>query len=126
MKYIATLLLLFPFISLASPMGDLINGYRTVPVVEYEPICPIAEYRLQQIQKDFSHQGFRDLTFLKEYGTWYENLAVEGTKIRGVDGVFNAWKKSPTHNYNLISEMKYVCIRHRGDYWVLLGWKPTI
>lgn len=121
MKYF--IIFLFPFISLASPMGNLINEYR--PVVEYEPMCAIAEYRLEQIQKDFSHTGFRELEpLLKPLGVWYENLAVEGTDIRGVEGVFDAWKKSPTHNKNLLSDMEYVCIRHKNGYWVMIGWKP--
>jgi len=127
----AFILSFFPLVASASEMGDLINAYRAeqnLPaVVELPALCVINDIRLNQIVPDYSHNGFYAMTnLLKQYGSWYENLAQEGTKIRGTSGVFEAWKKSPTHNKNLLSPMQFVCIKNSASLWSLIGWKPKI
>lgn len=104
-----------------------VNEYRITnnlpAVTESAIVCTLSDTRIKQIPINFNHKAFKNNTQLP-YGTWYENLAEEGTKIHGIDGVLAAWKKSPKHNQNLLSDMKHICIRNEKQYWVLNGWKP--
>lgn len=128
-KTIAVIMIsLFPAVASASSMIDTLNDYRlangVAPVSELASICALVDIRLKEIKTDWSHDGFFKLiTPLKKTGVWYENLAREGTMIRGMQGVFDAWVASPSHNKNLLSKMTSVCIKKSGIYWTLIGWK---
>lgn len=109
----------------SADMLTRVNEYRIgqgkPEVQQLDALCGFTDVRIQQIQRDFSHAGFWELTALAPDFVWYENLASEGWRIRGERGVFDAWKASPTHNAILLSEMEFVCIRHHGVFWVLTG-----
>lgn len=103
---------------------------------EHPLICAFAEARLQQIQTDFSHSNFFGrTTLIKAYdkightranwlpkGMWRENLA---RNFSTEEAVLEAWKKSPTHNANLLAPKDYSCLRSENGHWVLITFLHT-
>lgn len=107
-KYILALLFL-PSIALAAP-----------------DVCALAEFRLQEVQHEWSHDGFyRMTTPLKSAtstrGTYRENLARKFTKQ---EDVYTAWANSPSHRKNLEATSTASCLRSANNHWVLITWSP--
>lgn len=91
------------------------NGMSLPPPNQY--MCNLALTRAQEIQTDFSHNGFYSSPLIQKYkGTWDENLAYG---FMDANRVMLAWEKSPTHLKNLEAPMKYVCFVESGKYWVM-------
>ena len=93
---------------------------RLPPVRTDTLACRVAVERILEVKTDWSHKGFFANHIVAKSGyAWQENLAKNF--VNPVD-VMNAWKKSPTHNKNLLSNMKRVCFMHFGNYWVMEGY----
>jgi hypothetical protein len=121
MKYILLFSLLFPF---------------TAHALEHPLVCAVAEYRLTQIQTNWSHNGFYEKGAIRKVydqightranwlprGVWRENLA---RKFQTKDAVYAAWQKSPAHKANLFAPSDYSCLRTASDHWVLITFKAT-
>ena len=89
-----------------------------------EAVCELALVRLDQIQRDFSHAGLAGVV-AGHVGLWSENLAREGSRIRGERGVFRAWLHSAKHKAILEFPIQEACVVHGNGYWVFLGFNPV-
>lgn len=103
---------------------DVINTYRQSKgkslVSADVNTCALAEKRLGEIVTDFSHNQFLDHSSITIGGYWYENLA----RYANDTNVVGAWIASPTHNANLLADVKYMCIRASNGYYALEAWRP--
>ncbi len=78
--------------------------------------CQMANRRVKEIQKDFSHTKFRtDIKRPAEYQSIGENLA-KGYKTK--TDMYQAWFKSPKHNKILQSKWDYSCLRCKNSFCV--------
>lgn len=89
-------------------------------------VCTFAELRLKEVQTDWSHAGFYRMAAplqkaTSTKGTWRENLA---RNFNDEASVYEAWKRSPSHNANLVATSSASCLRHANGYWVLITWSP--
>jgi uncharacterized protein YkwD len=99
---------------------ELINNYRlengksTLRKDSY--LCELAEFRLQEIKTDWSHDGFRKMTKNK-YSSFGENL---GRDWHSDNDVMRAWIASPTHNDILLGHWTNFCVSQEEGYYVLI------
>lgn len=98
-----------------------VNRYRVEhdrpPVAPDPASCSIADERLRQVQRDFSHEGFSDAV---PDGTWGENLA-RGYGSEDLDDLVRHWASSKSHRRNLLYDFSNVCVRGERGYWVMIG-----
>lgn len=73
-------------------------------LIENEWTCSVATARAQEIETDWSHDGFWKYS-VPGSG---ENLGRDFTSERGM---VDAWIASPTHNENLLRYYKFGCVR---------------
>lgn len=91
---------------------NIVNIWKTSqnsePYIEDSRLCKLAETRLIEIEKNFSHRDFdkhsRDF-FNASLG---ENLS---TGYSSEKETFDAWLASPTHKENLDKDYSHSCIR---------------
>lgn len=88
--------------------------------IENEVVCKIADERLIETKKEWSHRKFledRDERYAKypQYITFGENLA---KGYSDEEEILKGWINSPTHLENLEKDYKYSCIRTDGNYVV--------
>jgi uncharacterized protein YkwD len=76
------------------------------------------------VSSDFSHNGFygrheRNELPYPSYTTVSENVAnaPAGNPV-------TMWIASPTHEANLVQNVKYGCVAQSGNYYVYEGWTP--
>jgi len=112
--------------NLSAPVIEsLVNEWRSsVNLAEYSqsPItCEFAERRLDDINADWSHDGFNQLSNIltqKYYPNrtqpvyFAENLALGWQTEKEI---LSAWLNSPTHKRNLTSDYPFMCIRVAGN-----------
>lgn len=90
------------------------------PYKESKSLCSLADIRLKEIQKNFSH----DL-FYSEVKNFYGNneYHVAENLAKGFntpDEVITAWLNSPTHKKNLVADYAYSCIKEQNGFIVNL------
>jgi len=77
-----------------------------------EKLCDYSAFRLEQIKRDWSHDGFRKMNkYIYEYThakTGGENL---GRDFISEQDTLNAWLNSPTHLENLTKPFTHSCIK---------------
>lgn len=99
----------------------LVNAYRVENglkvVIESKSVCAYAKLRAEQVKSDWSHNGFLYTKEQPKPGFWVENLA-KGFDVPPIE----AWKKSATHNANLLADVSEMCLERNGNYWALEGW----
>jgi uncharacterized protein YkwD len=102
---------------------ELINQYRlqngksTLSRDSY--LCELAEFRLQEIKTDWSHDGFHKMK-KEKYSSFGENLAKNWTTDKEV---MKAWIDSPTHNNILLGHWTNFCVSQEEGYYVLITGK---
>jgi uncharacterized protein YkwD len=96
-----------------------INEYRistgTFAYVEDEMACKAAEIRLQEVTKNYSHDGFDADRFCAGNCKMGENLSAG---IYSESKLLRLWLASPLHRKNLEDNYKYSCIRANQEYAV--------
>ncbi len=78
-------------------------------------LCFIANARVLEIKKDWSHNGFWKYTKSGEFQAQAENIARNYTTT---SGMVEAWLASPDHRKNLDNTYKYSCIICSEKYCV--------
>ena len=74
--------------------------------IENKELCKIADIRVEEIQKDFSHNKFLS-NYQSFKSTVGENLSLDFTEELTLKG----WLNSPTHAKALRTNYKYSCVR---------------
>lgn len=98
-----------------------VNVYRASkgvgPVLFSAKDCESAQIRWEEVQTDWSHDGFDADRFCNHFCIMGENLA------RGFNDeqeLISAWKHSPAHEEVMSDPVyKYGCVISKGDYTVL-------
>ncbi|MBI4038002.1 CAP domain-containing protein [Candidatus Curtissbacteria bacterium] len=106
-------------------VGDIngeVNEYRNkngkVPLNISDSICSIANARLAEIRRDFSHQNWSEPLHALGFSAGAENIAM-GSK--GSFYVVNVqWAKSPGHNANMLGDYSNGCGVYDGKYAAFL------
>lgn len=109
-----------------------INNFRQrnnlSKLTRYEPLCALANLRVEEIKTDWSHKGFEERN--QEIYTKYcnkgalictsagENLA-KGDFI-DEKGVVNGWENSPDHKENMMGDYNVQCVAVSGKFYVSL------
>jgi uncharacterized protein YkwD len=92
--------------------------YITSPV-----LCGFATQRVKEIQSDWSHDGFKELSKTGEVYK-FQNFSQTGENIlrdfSEENGGLESWLNSPTHRANLDSDFTHSCIRCENNYCVQL------
>ena len=107
---------------LAIIVFNQINWYRVenqlLPLVYDQTACLIAEDRLEEIESNFSHEGFYKLKNGKDF--FYENLSWvwSGDLLYKAGWTIKNWKTSPTHNAVLLSDSEIGCVKTDGERYV--------
>ena len=118
----------FPSNNFISSSLDAVNRYRNNKgldeLKEHTVVCQFAMLRLQEVQSDFSHNGFTrrrdsDLLPYSSFRTVVENIA----RVPSGDAI-ELWQNSPSHEENLRADVEYGCIREDQGFVVFEGWKP--
>jgi uncharacterized protein YkwD len=84
--------------------------------IESQFLCDVASIRLEEVQKNWSHDGFSANRFCPKDCTIGENLA-HGYSTESL--VIKAWENSPSHLYQLNYPYKYFCVKAKNNYTVL-------
>jgi uncharacterized protein YkwD len=102
------------------------NGYSEYQ--EHPFACLLAEERLPQVTKNWSHNGFLDsVSEIRtkfpetEDSVFGENLAKDSLYEQKT---IDAWITSPSHLKNLEYDAPYSCIATDGNYVVHIFYKP--
>ena len=99
---------------------DLVNIYRQSKglsmLTKSVVTCGIATLRVNEIQNDFSHDGFRrnSQKWINSYNLSYlgENLAED---YSSEEIVLSKWLKSSKHRENLMDDYSYSCMRCKNN-----------
>ena len=89
------------------------------PVRQMGSLCTYANKRIGQLPNDWSHRGFYAS---HPYKYMVENLSKDYSDAE----VMEAWKNSPTHRANLLSNINYACIISKtinGTHYVVMEGK---
>lgn len=93
----------------------LVQGFRVNnlmnPYVKSELLCNIAQTRLKDVEKKFSHEGFRADRFCKDCFMG-ENIAENYTDEQVL---LDAWLNSASHSANLHAPFSKSCIKTDGN-----------
>lgn len=83
------------------------HGYTYKPS---ESLCTIANSRLNEIDGDWSHEGF--YKYAREDSVISENLS---QNFFAMEDAFQAWLDSPTHRENLEKDYTHSCLTCDGN-----------
>lgn len=102
---------------------QLTNEYRQengLQPLERDPyLCSIANERIVEIQSDWSHRGFYEAIRLGYYNDSYDLYGENLTNTKGGSVVaLTNFKKSHTHNENLLGDYNLICVAVDGTYVV--------
>lgn len=108
---------------------DLVQSYRQEkglkPYTKSEILCKIANNRVDEIQYNYSHDGFSS-ELLKpyenesKYTKIAENLGAENFFTNHESDVLKGWKNSVPHNETLMADYTDSCLKCKGQYCVQL------
>jgi hypothetical protein len=84
--------------------------------IESQFLCDMASIRLEEIQINWSHEGFSAKRFCPKDCIIGENLA-RGYLTESM--IIVAWENSPSHLYELNYPYKYFCVKSQNNYTVL-------
>ena len=83
--------------------------------VESSPACAIADIRIGDIQKNFSHTGLKTrAAAFPEVKAVTENIVVHNSTSLAA----NSWINSTPHRNNLLTHLPFTCLRIQGRYAV--------
>lgn len=106
----------------ANKLFQIVNEWRTEngyqPYLIDQRLCDIADIRLAQTSRNWSHDEFIptiDRYFQGNYSEKSENLARD---FYDEQSTLKAWLNSPTHKENLDKDYQYSCIALDGNYVV--------
>lgn len=106
-------------------LWSLIQNWRIEnnlqPYIENQIVCEIAEIRLKDVARNFSHDGFKETAVRYSYTAMGENLA---RKHRDEDGVLKGWLVSPKHLENLNESYTSSCLATDGNHVVHIFMTP--
>lgn len=102
-------------------LWSLVNDWQTSqgwkPYIKDQRLCDLADIRLEETSKDWSHNGFfahsKDFVNINLGENLARDYITEETTLK-------AWLKSPSHKKNLTSPYTYSCIQCEGDRCVQL------
>lgn len=87
--------------------------------------CNFAKMRVEEISRNFNHDGFREridnnsLPY-PSYREVTENIAMTSH----YQDVVTMWINSPNHAENMRKDTPYVCVAAYNNYYAYEGWKP--
>jgi len=96
---------------------DIVQEWRVdnnyPPYLNSDKLCQVAEKRLNEVDTDWSHNGFYDEVSIcgDELCTLGENLAKNYVSEKEI---LAAWLNSHLHKDNLVDDFEYTCIRSDG------------
>lgn len=91
------------------------NDYASLEKDEF--LCEFARVRLNEIESDWSHDGFleksKELLFGSKYYSIGENLYTG--RINNPEVILNMWLDSPTHKENIAGDYTNSCVECDDD-----------
>lgn len=82
-----------------------------------DTLCEFASSRLNDVERNFSHEGFLETNATKYRLNSAENLAKDWPNEKAV---LESFIRSPKHLENLIADYQYACVKTDGNVVVLL------
>lgn len=107
----------------ATSLFDLVNNWRLSvgkPIFKESILaCQIAEKRVPEVVKSFSHAGFQSmLPSLFDGNPNLHEAAENLANVSTPQAALSGWLASPGHRKNLESTLPHMCIRNSGRYYV--------
>lgn len=93
---------------------ERVGGYR---YIKDKKLCEYASIRVEELKKDYSHNGFRNLHRTDSFIKLGENLS---SGEEAVNVILQLWLTSPTHKANLDENFTHSCIKCEENYCVHL------
>jgi uncharacterized protein YkwD len=107
----------------ADVLFNQVNEYRISkglnPTEVDNRLCAIAQARIPEVRKDWSHKGFEEKYSLYSELLNYRNIGENlGNRSLFYSDVFNDWTDSPSHEANMVGDYTHSCVVTDGDYAV--------